>query len=61
MHKLSLPVCGLPAVTLEQLFDLLFMLKSTMIWFVFLFFSMTLLWCLSQLEEGRKGEIRPLY
>jgi len=37
VHKLSLPRCGLPAVTLEQLFDLLLMLKSAVFWLIFLF------------------------
>lgn len=37
VHKLSLPQCGLPAVTLEQLFDLLLMLKSTVFCFIFFF------------------------
>lgn len=63
VHKLSLLLCGLPAVTLEQLFDLLLMLKSTVFWFIFLFSRAWLCFgvCLSQLEECRKGEIRPLY
>lgn len=39
MYKLSLPLCGLPAITLEQLFDLLVMLKTTKMWFIFLFFQ----------------------
>lgn len=42
---------------------LIYYLCWSLLWFGLFsfFFSMTLLWCLSQLEEGRKGEIRPLY
>lgn len=61
VHKLSLLLYGLPATMLEQLFVLLLMLKPTVFYFPFSRAWLCFGVCLSQLEEDRKGEIRPLY